>query len=318
VTVDSYQLGVKPFGEKMHPDLKQSTQFWGYYDLATRDQKYLAGVVVAKRGTPVLFNITNQVPNKALIPTDPTIMVSETQTVGDLPVNRIATHLHGGFTPWFSDGTPFQWFTPGGLTGASFMNVPGTNPPAGTATYFYPMQQSARLLWYHDHAIGITRTNAYAGIASAFVVIDDFEIGLVNSGLLPDLIGTPLIIQDKNFVPANILTQDPTWPGGGESDLWYPHVYEPKPNWRHRTKRQLRAQPDRAMGLRPLREPAGRASRALVLHAARAGLRGGRGLLRYHSDQRRRLPGRPGAAPASPIPHVERFPGAVLPHESLP
>ncbi len=32
---------------------------------------------------------------------------------------------------------------------------------------------------YHDHAIGITRTNAYAGIASALLIIDDFEIGLV-------------------------------------------------------------------------------------------------------------------------------------------
>ena len=93
------------------------------------------------------------------------------------------------------------------------MNVPGTNPPEGTATYYYPMDQSARLVWYHDHAIGITRTNAYAGIASALVIIDDFEIDLVNSGLLPDLVGIPLVIQDKTFVAANILTQDPTWHG---------------------------------------------------------------------------------------------------------
>jgi len=227
VNTDIYRLGVKPFGEKMHPDLKQSTQFWGYYDLATSDQKYLAGVIVAKRDTPVLLNVTNQLPNKMLIPVDPTIMASSTQTVGQLPQNRIATHLHGGFTPWFSDGTPFQWFDPFGLRGASFMNVPGTNPAPGTATYYYPMQQSARLLLYHDHAIGITRTNAYAGIASALVLVDNFEIGLVNSGLLPDLVGTPLIIQDKTFVPANILTQDPSWQWGNESDLWYPHIYEP-------------------------------------------------------------------------------------------
>ena len=202
LSTDIYRLGVKPFGEKMHPDLKKSTQFWGYYDLATGDQKYLAGVIVAKRGTPVLLNVTNQLPNKTLIPVDPTIMASPTQTVGQLPLNRIATHLHGGLTPWFSDGTPFQWFDPNGLTGPSFMNVPGTNPPAGTATYYYPMDQSARFVWYHDHAIGITRTNAYAGIASALLIIDDFEIGLVNSGLLPDLVGIPLVIQDKTFVPG--------------------------------------------------------------------------------------------------------------------
>ena len=226
LNTDTYRLGVKPFGEKMHPDLKQATHFWGYYDLATQDQKYLAGVIVAKRGTPVLLNVTNQLPNKALIPVDPTLPASPTQTVGDLPLNRIATHLHGGFTPWFSDGTPFQWFTPSGQRGASFMNVPGTNPPPGTATYYYPMDQSARFVWYHDHAIGITRTNAYAGIASALLLIDDFEIGLVNAGLLPDLVGTPLVIQDKTFVPGNILIQDPTWQWGKESDLWYPHIYE--------------------------------------------------------------------------------------------
>jgi FtsP/CotA-like multicopper oxidase with cupredoxin domain len=226
-STDIYRLGVKQFGEKMHPDLKRATTFWGYYDLATRDQKYLAGVIVAKRGTPVLLNVTNQLPNKMLIPVDPTIAASPTQTVGQLPLNRIATHLHGGFTPWFSDGTPFQWFDPSGLTGPSFKNVPGTSPPPGTATYYYPMDQSARFVWYHDHAIGITRTNAYAGIASALLITDDFETVLVNSGLLPDLVGIPLVIQDKTFVPANILAQDPTWQWGNESDLWYPHIYEP-------------------------------------------------------------------------------------------
>src|SRR6516162_9497265 len=110
LSTDIYQLGVKQFGEKMHPDLKRATTFWGYYDLATGDQKYLAGLIVAKRGTPVLFNITNQLPKKGLIPSDPTIE-------GQLPLNRIATHLHGGLTPWFSDGTPFQWFDQRGMTG---------------------------------------------------------------------------------------------------------------------------------------------------------------------------------------------------------
>ena len=146
LSTDVYNIAVAKFGEKMHPDLKKATHFWGYYDLATGDQKYLAGVIVAKRGTPVLLNVTNQLPNKQLIPIDPTIMASETQTVGQLPFNRIVTHLHGGFTPWFSDGTPFQWFTPSGSHGTSFMNVPGTNPPPGTATYYYPMDQSARFV----------------------------------------------------------------------------------------------------------------------------------------------------------------------------
>src|SRR5450759_1384937 len=224
---DVYNLGVKQFGENMHPDIPGATHFLGYYDRATGEQKYLGGVIVSKRGRPVLLNVTNQLPNKALIPIDPTVMAGPNGLmVGDLPLNRIAVHLHGGFTPWFSDGTPCQWFDPKGQTGASFMNVPGTNPPGGSANYYYPIEQSARMMWYHDHAMGITRTNAYSGIASALVVIDHFELGLVSSGLLPDLVGIPLVIQDKSFVPKNILAQDPTWSWGLPGDLWYPHIYE--------------------------------------------------------------------------------------------
>jgi len=226
LTTDVYRLGVAQFSEQMHPDLPKATRLRGYFDLVTGDQKYLGGVVVATRGTPVLFSIANQLPNNELVPTDPTIMASATQTVGQLPLNRIATHLHGGFTPWFSDGTPFQWFTPSGLQGVSFMNVPGTSPPPGTATHYYPMDQSARLVWYHDHAMGITRTNAYTGIASAFVITDAFESYLLSHGLLPDLVGIPLVIQDKTFVSKNIDAQDPTWEWGPPGSLWYAHVYQ--------------------------------------------------------------------------------------------
>lgn len=228
LSTDVYHLAVAKFSEDMHPDLPGSTEFWGYHDLATRDRKYLGGVIVASRGRPVLLHVANQLPNKALIPVDPTLPAGpDGRTVGTLPMNRIVTHLHGGLTPWFSDGTPFQWFTPNGFSGPSFMNVPGTNPPVGTATHYYPMDQSARSLWYHDHAVGITRTNAYAGIASALVLTDDFEISLVNQGLLPDLIGIPLIIQDKSFVPQRIHSVDPDWHWGAPGSLWYPHVYEP-------------------------------------------------------------------------------------------
>jgi spore coat protein A len=227
LTTDTYNLAAAKFSEQMHPDLPGKTDFFGYADLSTLDQKYLAGVIVATRGTPILLSVTNSLPNKHILPVDPTVMAGPNGlTVGNLPLNRIATHLHGGLTPWFSDGTPFQWFTPTGEHGPSFMNVPGLSSIPGTGINYYPNDQSARLAWYHDHAIGITRLNAYAGIASAYIITDDFEAGLVSSGLLPDLVGTPLIIQDKSFVARNILEQDPTWQWGDPGDLWYPHQYE--------------------------------------------------------------------------------------------
>ena len=228
LATDLYQVGVTQFSQRMHPDLPGKTNFFGYTDLSTFDQKYLAGAIVAKRGTPVILSVTNLLPKKHILPVDETIMAGPNGlTVGDLPHNRIVTHLHGGLTPWFSDGTPFQWYTPHGERGPCFMNIPGyPAPPPGTGTQYYPNAASARLVWYHDHAIGITRLNAYAGIASAYILTDDFEAGLVSSGLLPDLVGIPLVIQDKSFVSENICEQDPTWRWGDPGDLWYPHEYE--------------------------------------------------------------------------------------------
>jgi spore coat protein A len=224
---DLYDVAVTQFSQQMHPDLPEKTNFFGYTDLFTFDRKYLGGAIVAKRGTPVLLSVTNLMPAKHILPVDPTIMAGPNGLmVGDLPTNRIATHLHGGATPWFSDGTPFQWYTPTGKHGPSFMNVPGFPAFPGTGTYYYPNDQSSRLVWYHDHAIGITRLNAYAGIASAYIIVDDFETSLVSAGLLPDLVGIPLVIQDKGFVPRSILRQDPTWRWGDPGDLWYPHDYE--------------------------------------------------------------------------------------------
>jgi FtsP/CotA-like multicopper oxidase with cupredoxin domain len=226
-STDLYNIVATKFSQTMHPDLPGKTNLFGYSDLFTFDQKYLGGAIVAKRGTPTLLTVTNLIPSKHILPVDPMIMAGPNGLmVGDLPTNRIATHLHGGLTPWFSDGTPFQWFTPTGAHGPSFMNVPGFPALPGTGTYYYPNDQSARLVWYHDHAIGITRLNAYAGIASAFIITDDFEASLVSSGLLPDLVGIPLIIQDKGFVSKNIFKQDSTWRWGNPGDLWYPHDYE--------------------------------------------------------------------------------------------
>ncbi len=52
--------------------------------------------------------------------------------------NRATLHMHGGFTPWVSDGTPHQWTTPAGeptsfTRGASVADVPDMGPSAPIA-----------------------------------------------------------------------------------------------------------------------------------------------------------------------------------------
>jgi FtsP/CotA-like multicopper oxidase with cupredoxin domain len=169
--------------------------------------------------------------------------------------NRATLHLHGGNVPWISDGTPHQWITPASENtawpeGVSVQNVPDMNlcGPAddGCQTFYYTNQQSARLMFYHDHAWGITRLNVYAGEAAGYLIQDPTEQALVNNGTIPtDQI--PLVIQDRTFVPqdtqlynqydanGNVISygQDPTWDAarwGGFGQLWYHHVYMPAQN----------------------------------------------------------------------------------------
>ncbi len=89
---------------------------------------------------------------------------------------------------------------------------------------YYTNQQSARLMFYHDHAHGITRLNVYAGMAAPYLLVDQYEEALIDSGILPNQVvtkgidktpgaattgptaggyyryGIPLVIQDKTFI----------------------------------------------------------------------------------------------------------------------
>ena len=79
-----------------------------------------------------------------------------------------------------------------------------TSATDGCQTFYYTNQQSARLMFYHDHAWGITRLNVYAGEAAGYVLTDATEQKLIGAGgpLAGLGVGTPLVIQDRTFVPS--------------------------------------------------------------------------------------------------------------------
>ncbi len=246
-----YTINIKQFFDKLHPTFPaNSTTLWGfvpakYLVAGPANGAHLGGIIVAEKGTPVQITFKNLLPTANQFPTlNPThihpIPVDTTIPGANQAQNRVAVHLHGGHVPWISDGGPFDWFDPLGNHGLSFLNnqVLAPTAPAGEAEYWYTNDQSARFMWYHDHAFGITRINAYAGIASGYIIRDNFERGLVAMGM-PDFIEhtinnpsqnfeIPLVFQDKIFVnSANIAALDPTWPGPTTTgSLWYPHVYE--------------------------------------------------------------------------------------------
>ena len=257
---DYYEISLVEYAEKMHTELP-ATKLRGYVQTNTTDRTvnkphYLGPMIVATKDRPVRIKFTNLLPTGAagnlFLPVDKSIMgagayeidydpltrVPTPLNTGNFVENRATIHLHGGHTPWISDGTPHQWITPAGEnttypTGVSVQNVPdmwfsptthavvpegtpgATNDPGpGSQTFYFTNQQSARLLFYHDHAWGITRAKVYAGEVAGYLITDPTETQLVNSGIIPNN-QIPLIIQDKTFVDAaTIGATDPTWNWG--------------------------------------------------------------------------------------------------------
>lgn len=230
---------------------------------AVDEPRYLGPFIISQRDIPVRVKFYNLLPTgeggDLFIPVDKTVMgagdgpvVDHTMPDGTMMMeqyteNRATLHLHGGRTPWISDGTAHQWITPAGENtsypkGVSVYNVPDMpDPGPGAMTFFYTNAQSARLMFYHDHSYGITRLNVYVGEAAGYLIRDVVEMQLIDDGIIPaDEI--PLVIQDKTFVPddstpivnmwgefpSQLAFQDPTWSTtmyGGPGELWYPHVY---------------------------------------------------------------------------------------------
>jgi spore coat protein A len=228
--VTHYSIDIGQYTDQLHPDLPP-THLWGYGQ--NGNFKHLGGIIAAKRGDPVQITFRNNLPPDHILPVDNTIMgVMGNQN------NRANVHLHGGLVPWVSDGGPHAWWDPNGNQGPSFMDNqalrPGQNVPKNEAEYYYPNNQGARLAWYHDHVFGLTRLNAYAGMASGYVIYDDYELQLVSKNHLPgplDPRTVYMVFQEKVFVSKTTPIQDPTWPNvmpnAQPGDLWYAHIYDP-------------------------------------------------------------------------------------------
>jgi spore coat protein A len=217
-----YTINIGEFQDQLHPSLPPTT-LWGYYQGDVANARHLGGIIVANKNVPVQLTFVNKLPATHILPID----TSGFFTDANNHRNKTVVHLHGGFIPWISDGGPYDYWTPDGTKGHSFKNhVIKDHVADGNldrAEYYWPNQQSARLMWYHEHAHEFTRLNAYAGVASGYVLMDPFELGLIG-GVLP-LTQIPLIFQDKVFVGQG---GAPGYPGKNEhGSLWYPYEYDP-------------------------------------------------------------------------------------------
>ena len=178
-----------------------NTKVWGY------NGSYPGPSIVTKKDVPInvfwrnkLVDGSNQ-PLPHLLPIDRSIDWAFGNDPGwQIYGVPVVTHVHGGHTESASDGLPDNWYTPDFVRkGAGF--IKGDIEP-----YHYDNDQEAATIWYHDHALGVTRLNVYAGLAGYYLVTDNNEINMQATNKLP---ASPydlgLAIQDRMFTSTGQL-----------------------------------------------------------------------------------------------------------------
>lgn len=179
-TVTFYRVPMRAITTRLHRDLPP-TKMWSYGDS-------VPGVMFNTQGNrALLVEWVNELPQSHFLPIDYAVHGAGR----DVPEVRGVVHLHGGKTPPQSDGYPEDWYVPG-----------------QSHTYYYPNQQDAALLWYHDHAIGITRLNVYAGLLGLYVIRDRDEQQLH----LPEAkYEVPLVLIDRHVHTDGQLSYPHPW-----------------------------------------------------------------------------------------------------------
>ena len=175
-----YEITLDQFNQQLHSEL-DPTPVWGY------NGSYPGPSFVVRSGQPVSIRFTSNLPQTHLLEVDTSIHGAQPPN----PEVRTVIHLHGGVVRPEHDGWPMDWFVPG-----------------QAQTYEYPNGQDASTLWYHDHAMGITRLNTIAGFAGYYIVQDEAE-SLLN--LPSGAYDIGLALQDRKFYDNGELSYPAKW-----------------------------------------------------------------------------------------------------------
>jgi spore coat protein A len=163
-----YRIAMSQFQARVHRDMAPSTM-WGY------GGAFPGPVIEARSGAAIRVDWINNLPAAHLFAVDHTLHGAS----ADEPEVRTVVHLHGGRVGPESDGYPESWITPG-----------------RSASNYYPNQQEAAALFYHDHAMAITRLNTAAGLMGLYLIRDEHEDRL---NLPRGEYEVPLVIVDRSF-----------------------------------------------------------------------------------------------------------------------
>jgi spore coat protein A len=195
------EIEMLQFQQKVHRDLPPTT-VWGY------NGSWPGPTIEARSGQTLNINWISKLPTTHLLPIDHSIHGAEST----LPQVRNVAHVHGACTLPDDDGYPEAWFTAHGEHGPKFNPRPSS----------YSNCQPAATLWYHDHALGITRLNVYAGLAGFYLIRDEAENAL---NLPQSEYEIPLMLQDRLFHRDGSLYYPKVVNGSKEHPIWIQEFY---------------------------------------------------------------------------------------------
>jgi spore coat protein A len=195
------EIEMLQFQQKVHRDLPPTT-VWGY------NGSWPGPTIEAQRGQTLNINWVSKLPTTHLLPIDHSIHGAEST----LPLVRNVAHVHGACTLPDDDGYPEAWFTAHGEHGPRFNPRPSS----------YPNCQPSATLWYHDHALGITRLNVYAGLAGFYLIRDEAEKAL---NLPQGEFEIPLMLQDRLLHRDGSLYYPKVVNGPKEHPIWIQEFY---------------------------------------------------------------------------------------------
>ncbi len=196
----TYTITAREFEQQFHSQLPPS-RVWGYHD-GVGPLHTPGPVIIARTGQPVTVNWVNDIRDFVTGVPRRDNHYLDVDTLRDGEGNvcidgaedkaKMVVHLHGGKVPPESDGYPEATFLPG-------------DPPV---PYVYPNDQQASFIWFHDHALGITRLNVYMGLAGAYLIRDAVEDAI---NIPRGAYEVPLVIQDRKFNPDGSLFYPSQW-----------------------------------------------------------------------------------------------------------
>ncbi|WP_225341022.1 multicopper oxidase family protein [Lysinibacillus capsici] len=172
---DYYELVMMEGQHRFHKHFPNSL-IWGYNGL------YPGPTIEASKDKTIYVKYKNQLPLQHFLPVDFTL-----HAANDSQEVRTVTHLHGANVDWQSDGHPEAWYT---------KDYRHTGPKFNKEIHEYTNHQPGTTMWYHDHAMALTRLNVYAGLAGFYLLRDALE---ERSNLPCGDYEYPILIQDKSF-----------------------------------------------------------------------------------------------------------------------